>query len=182
MFFVVYGKEKLFLVNLLNLNYEVWTDFSGIINSVVINDCGKYILVTTDYHECPLYIIYHSSLNFFNKNNYSVNDYDIEQNYLQLEYHFFHKIYNLSFSKDFIISKVQANMEQNRLFVLYTNKEKETVVNQSMLFQVDFNQDINNFSLEFLLPINNMNGLSVTDFERTFNYQREIESFIIVYN
>lgn len=181
MYFVLFSRKKLYLVNLFNLNFEVWTDFSGNINSVVINENGKYILVTTDYLECPLYIIYHSSLNFFNKSNYCVNDYDIDQNYLHLDFHFFHKIYNLSFSKGFIVEKIQINLEQNRLLVLYRNKEDDNNSTKVMLFQIDFNIDINNFSLEFLLPFNNLNKMNITHFESTFNLQREIEAFFIVF-
>ena len=181
MFFILYSRQRLYLVNSLNLSFEVWTDFSGRINSVVINENGKYILVTTDYPECPLYIIYHSSLNFFNKNSYSTNEYDIEQNYIHLDFHFFHKIYNLSFSKDFVIQKLQVNIEQNRLLVLYKSKDEENTKTKAMLFQIDFNKDINNFNLEFLLPFNNFNGMNLSQFERTFNLQREIESFLFVF-
>ena len=67
MFFIMYSADKLYLFNLLNLNYEVWSDFSGNITSVLITENGKYILISTDYIECPIYIMYHSSLNFFGK-------------------------------------------------------------------------------------------------------------------
>ncbi len=180
MFFILFSRKKLYLINLLNLNFEVWTDFSGNINSVVVNENGKYILVTTDYNECPLYVIYHSSLNFFNKSNYCVNDYDIDQKYMHLDYHFFHKIYNLTFSKGFLIEKIEINIEQNRLLVLYRNKDDDNFITKVMLFQIDFNKDINNFSIEFLLPFNELNKMNITHFQSTFNLQREIETFFIV--
>ena len=180
MFFIMYSADKLYLFNLLNLNYEVWSDFSGNITSVLITENGKYILISTDYIECPIYIMYHSSLNFFNKNNYCTNEYDIEQNYLHYEYHFFHKIFNLSFTKGYIIYKFQINQEQNRLIILYINNQSDNHPNQAMLFQIDFNNDINNFTIEFIIPFNNLNSLSISNFESCFNLQREIESFLIV--
>ena len=181
MFFIVYTKDNLYLFNLLNLNYEIWGDLKGNINSVIINDNGKYILVSTDYVECPIYIIYHSSLNFFNKSRYDINEYDVEQNYIQNEYHFFHKIYNMAFSKGYIIKKMQINLEQNRVLVLYCNYDADDYQTQAMLFLVDLNKDINNLNMEFLLPVNNVNNLCVTNFESCFNLQREVESFLMVF-
>ena len=178
MFFVMFSSDKFYLFNMINLNYEVWNDFSGNIKSVVINENGKYVIVSTDYVECPLYIIYHSSLNFFNKNNYCTNEYDIEQNYLHYEYHFFHKIFNITFSKGYTIEKLQINQEQNRMLVLYKNETD--INNQAMLFNIDFNKDINNLSIEFLIPLNELNNLPISNFESCFNLQREIESFLIV--
>ena len=175
MFFIVFTKNKLYLFNLFNLNYEIWGDLRGNINSVIINENGKYILVSTDYVECPIY-----TLNFFNKNRYGTNEYDVEQNYIHNEYHFFHKIYNLAFSKGYVINKMQINLEQNRLLVLYSNCEADNYQTQAMLFQVDLNKDINNLNIEFLLPINNVNNSSVTNFESCFNLQREVESFLMV--
>jgi hypothetical protein len=99
---------------------------------------------------------------------------------MHLDYHFFHKIYNLTFSKGFLIEKIEINIEQNRLLVLYRNKDDDNFITKVMLFQIDFNKDINNFSIEFLLPFNELNKMNITHFQSTFNLQREIETFFIV--
>jgi len=181
MLFVVYSSNTVYLFNMLNLNYTIWSDFSGDVTSVIFNENGKYILVSTSHVECPVYVIYHASMNFFNKNSYNSNEFDIEQAYLHQEYHFYHKIFNLSFSKDYCIQKIQGNLEQNRLLVLYEKHKSDELSTQVMLFQVDFNADINNFSVEFLLPINNVKQLMPSNFEIAFNHQRDNEAFLILW-
>ena len=64
------------------------------------------------------------------------------------------------------------------MLVLYKNETD--INNQAMLFNIDFNKDINNLSIEFLIPLNELNNLPISNFESCFNLQREIESFLIV--
>jgi hypothetical protein len=161
-YFTIFTDSVLYLYNTLNLSEKIWKDFQGEISSVNISEDSLHFFVFTKDSQCPVYLIYNKTEDYFNP-NLDKKFSNIPQYYLQDEFKTSYKLFSLWFEENNVVIKTKMNISNNRLVVQY--KDITNNKTQIKVFEIRRNHPVHQMKMYPICTIKNFREMEITDFE-----------------